>query len=85
MKMRLLPFDECVPAMMNLIQQDLFGVASEMKEMQDIQRRVTKEAVGVKSCSMPWEKPSRFIVQCITLHAIYITLQKSRKISTCTS
>jgi len=28
----LLPFDRCVPAMMDIIQQDIFGRASEMKE-----------------------------------------------------
>ena len=44
-----LPFDRCVPALMDLIQQDLFGTASEMKEAQDVQKRVIKEAVGVKS------------------------------------
>jgi len=42
-------FDSCVPALMDLIQQDLFGTASEMKEVQDVQKRVIKEAVGVKS------------------------------------
>ena len=42
-------FDHCIPAIMDLIQQDLFGTASEMKEAQDIQKRVIKEAVGVAS------------------------------------
>ena len=46
---RLLPFDSCVPAMMDLIQQDIFGIASEMKEAESVKKRVIKEAMGVKS------------------------------------
>jgi len=46
-----LSFDNCVPAMMDIIQQDIFGRASEMKEAENVQKRVIKEAVGVKSFS----------------------------------
>ena len=42
-------FDECVPAIMDLIQQDVFGIAAEMKETKDVAKRVIKEAMGVKS------------------------------------
>lgn len=43
-----LPFDKTVPALMDLIQQDLFGVAQERKEAADNVRYV-KEAGGSKS------------------------------------
>ena len=46
-----LSFDNCVPAMMDIIQQDIFGRASEMKEAENVQKRVIKEAVGVKRFS----------------------------------
>eukprot|EP00978_Attheya_sp_CCMP212_P026914 scaffold89414_cov49-Attheya_sp.AAC.2 len=42
-------FDKCVPALMDLIQQDIFGTASEMKESDGIRKRVIKEAMGNKS------------------------------------
>ena len=41
--------DECVPAIMDLVQQDVFGLAAEMKEVKDAEKRVIKEAIGVKS------------------------------------
>jgi U3 small nucleolar RNA-associated protein 20 len=41
---RSLPFDQCVPAVMDLIMQDLFGVASEMKEVEYVEKRLVKEA-----------------------------------------
>jgi U3 small nucleolar RNA-associated protein 20 len=57
--------DGCVAAIMDLIQQDIFGTASEMKEVQDANKRVIKEAMGVKSydtlelmCGMVRFKPS---------------------------
>jgi len=34
---------------MDLIQQDLFGIASEMKEARDVNKRVIKEAMGETS------------------------------------
>jgi len=46
---RQLPFDKCVPAIMDLIQQDIFGSASEIKEAEDVRRRLVKEAGGAKS------------------------------------
>jgi U3 small nucleolar RNA-associated protein 20 len=42
------PFDKTVPALMDLIQQDLFGVAQERKEAENNVRYV-KEAGGAKS------------------------------------
>jgi len=44
-----LPFDRCVPAIMDLIQQDIFGSASEIKEADNVQKRLVKEAGGAKS------------------------------------
>ena len=44
-----LPFDRCVPAMLDLIHQDIFGKASEIKEAQHVEKRLIKEAMGSKS------------------------------------
>ena len=44
-----LSFDKCIPAMMDLIQQDLFGIARERKEAEGARKRVVKEASGSKS------------------------------------
>jgi hypothetical protein len=44
-----LAFDKCVAPFMNLIQEDLFGVAQERKDSQDTQVRYVKEAGGSKS------------------------------------
>jgi U3 small nucleolar RNA-associated protein 20 len=44
-----LPFDLCVPAMMDILQQDIFGTASEMKEVETSKKRLVKEAGGMKS------------------------------------
>ncbi|KAL7543114.1 hypothetical protein ACHAXR_013072, partial [Thalassiosira sp. AJA248-18] len=44
-----LPFDRCVPAMVDLIHQDVFGKASEIKEVNHVQKRLIKEAMGRKS------------------------------------
>ncbi len=44
-------FDNCVPAMMEFIQQDIFGTASEMKEVETAKKRLVKEAGGSKSLS----------------------------------
>lgn len=43
-----LPFDMCVPAMMDILQQDIFGTASEMKEVETSKKRLVKEAGGMK-------------------------------------
>eukprot|EP00804_Cyclotella_cryptica_P001375 CCRYP_014133-RA/>CCRYP_014133-RA protein AED:0.02 eAED:0.02 QI:68/1/1/1/1/1/6/174/3100 len=42
-------FDRCVPAMLDLIQQDIFGISSEMKEVEHVEKRMIKEAMGSKS------------------------------------
>lgn len=42
-------FDCCVPSMMDMIQQDLFGTASDMKEVESTKKRLVKEAGGAKS------------------------------------
>lgn len=44
-----LSFDKSVPALMDLIQQDLFGNAQERKEAEGVQGRYVKEAGGSKS------------------------------------
>ena len=44
-----LPFDSCVPAMMDIIQQDIFGTANDMKEVESTKKRLVKEAGGTKS------------------------------------
>ena len=44
-----LPFDRCVPAMLDLIHQDVYGKASEIKEAQHVEKRLIKEAMGKKS------------------------------------
>ena len=44
-----LPFERCVPAMLDIIHQDVFGKASEIKEVQHVQKRLIKEAMGSKS------------------------------------
>lgn len=41
-------FDRCIPAMMDLILQDMFGVASERREDDDTSKRLIKEAAGSK-------------------------------------
>ena len=43
-KVKCLPFDQCIPAIMDLVQQDLFGVASEMKEVEYVEKQLVKEA-----------------------------------------
>ncbi|KAL9183708.1 hypothetical protein ACHAXT_004564 [Thalassiosira profunda] len=43
-----LPFDRCVPAMLDLIHQDIFGKASEIKEVEHVEKRLVKEASGAK-------------------------------------
>ena len=43
------PFDDCTAAIMDLIQDDLFGVANERRESQDTAVRYVKEAGGNKS------------------------------------
>ena len=42
-------FDRCVPAMLDLIQQDIFGTSREMKEVEHVEKRMIKEAMGSKS------------------------------------
>ena len=44
-----LPFERCVPAMLDIIHQDVFGKASEIKEVDHVQKRLIKEAMGSKS------------------------------------
>ncbi|KAG7361182.1 DRIM down-regulated in metastasis family protein [Nitzschia inconspicua] len=44
-----LPFDRCIPAMMDLLQEDLFGEANERRESQETSVRYVKEAGGNKS------------------------------------
>jgi U3 small nucleolar RNA-associated protein 20 len=44
-------FDQCVPAIMDIIQQDIFGGASEMKEVDSVKKNLVKEAMGNKSYS----------------------------------
>jgi U3 small nucleolar RNA-associated protein 20 len=44
-----LPFERCVPAMLDIIHQDVFGKASEIKEVEHAQKRLIKEAMGSKS------------------------------------
>ena len=48
-KSELPPFDRAVPALMDLIQQDLFGMAQERKNVNDGNVRYVKEAGGSKS------------------------------------
>jgi U3 small nucleolar RNA-associated protein 20 len=43
------PFDDCTAAIMELIQDDLFGVANERRESRDTNVRFIKEAGGNKS------------------------------------
>ena len=42
-------FSLCIPAVMNLIQQDISGSAIEIKEVEGLKKRLIKEAFGVKS------------------------------------
>lgn len=42
-------FDCCVPTMLNLIEQDIFGSSSEIKETDHVKKRLIKEAMGSKS------------------------------------
>jgi len=44
-----MPFDDCTAAIMDLIQDDLFGVANERRESRDTNVRFVKEAGGNKS------------------------------------
>ena len=43
-KVKCLSFDQCIPAKMDLVRQDLFGVASKMKEVEYVEKRLVKEA-----------------------------------------
>jgi U3 small nucleolar RNA-associated protein 20 len=73
-------FDKCTAALMELIQDDLFGVANERRESQDTNVRYVKEAGGSKSihsveilCRLiafkPLEaskgKPTRSAIHCV--------------------
>ena len=42
-------FPLCIPAVMDLIKQDIFGSASDIKEFEVMKKRLIKEASGVKS------------------------------------
>ena len=42
-------FSLCIPAVMELIQQDIFGSASRIKEVEGVKKWLTKEASGSKS------------------------------------
>jgi len=42
-------FDTALPTVMDFVLQDLFGVAAEMRETKDVNRRVIREAVGTRS------------------------------------
>lgn len=44
-----LPFDRCVPALVDLIQQDLFGTAQERRDAEGVNGRYVKEAAGLMS------------------------------------
>jgi len=44
-----LSFDRSVPALMDIIQEDLFGAAQERKDAEGVQGRFVKEAAGSKS------------------------------------
>jgi len=44
-----LPFDRSVPALMDIIQQDLFGAAQERRDAEGVGGRYVKEAAGSKS------------------------------------
>ena len=63
----LVPFDQCLPGMMDIIQQDIFGGADEMKEVESVNKRLVKEAMGVKSYSS-LEIISRMILFKPSLH-----------------
>ena len=41
-------FDRCIPAMMDLIFQDMFGVASERRDVDGVSKKMVKEAAGSK-------------------------------------
>lgn len=41
-------FDRCIPAMMDLIIQDMFGVASERRDVDGVSKKMVKEAAGSK-------------------------------------
>lgn len=41
-------FDNCVPSIVDILQQDIFGTASEMKEAEATKKRLVKEAGGSK-------------------------------------
>lgn len=43
------PFDQCVPSMVDIIQQDLFGSADDMKVVDSVRKNLVKEASGTKS------------------------------------
>ena len=61
-------FDQCIPAMMDIIQQDIFGQASEMKEAESVKKSMIKEAAGVKSYSS-LETLSRMVLFKPSLHS----------------
>ena len=42
-KAKCIPFDQCIPVIMDFVQQDLFGVANEMKEVEYVEKRLVKE------------------------------------------
>ena len=42
-------FSLCIPEIMELIQQDIFGSANRIKEVEGVKKWLTKEASGSKS------------------------------------
>jgi len=67
------PFDSCVPAMMDIIQQDIFGDASEIKEVEGVKKRLVKEAMGAKSFGS-LELISSMILFKPSLHSTHLQL-----------
>jgi U3 small nucleolar RNA-associated protein 20 len=72
------PFDGCIPAMMDLIQQDIFGTAREHKETDGAKKRLVKEATGSKSmdsieliCRMLLFKPSSHAAGAKSVSAVH--------------
>jgi U3 small nucleolar RNA-associated protein 20 len=77
-KVLVTPFDSCIPAMMDLIQQDLFGTARDRKDADGAKNRLVKEATGSKSmdpieliCRMLLFEPSSHAADAKSVSAIH--------------
>jgi len=74
-------FDKCIPAIMDLILQDMFGFANETKDNADAAKNLVKEAMGSKSydaieivCRLLYFDPSKLSSNSSSIHFVVAPL-----------